>query len=162
MEGFDWDQRGKASSRPENKMKRIGLFLALLLMAAGLCQAANQQAERAFREGRKQERAGKVVEAFEAFRRAAELEPNNTAYVLAREVARQNAAFRFANAGIRLFDRGLYAEAIHELEQAAKIDPSNDFVKQELSRAREAAAPPTTAQAPEAPPAGEPAGPASA
>lgn len=127
-------------------MKRICFCLVVVLAAGGLALAANREAERAFGEGRKLERAGKVVEAFEAYRRAAELEPNDIRFIMAREVARQHAAFRFASAGVLLVDQRRYAEAIRELEQAAKIDPSNDFVKQELERARQAVAPPAPAE----------------
>lgn len=132
-------------------MKRVCVGVVVLLIVSGLAPgsaAANRDAERAFREGRKLARAGKVVEAFEAYRRAAELEPKDIRFIMAREVARQHAAFRFANAGVLLLEQRRYTEAIRELEQAEKIDPSNDFVKQELSRARQAVAPPPPEETP--------------
>jgi general secretion pathway protein D len=120
-------------------MKRVCFCMAICVLAAGLATAANPEAERAFRQGQRLERAGRTLEAFEAYRRAAELEPAEPRYAMSRELARQRAAFPFANAGVRLLDQRRYAEAAQELGRAAEIDPNSDFIKQELARAREAA-----------------------
>lgn len=116
-----------------------GRFLFLLLAVAVAAVAADRQAERADRDGRRLEQQGKLREALEAYTRAAELAPRDPRFILHREMARQRAAFLHVSSGLRLMRRKQYAAAVREFEQAQEIDPSNDFTKQELARAREAA-----------------------
>lgn len=113
----------------------LSLFL-LFLAAAG---AADRQAERAFRQGQRLEREGKLREALDAYTHAAELEPRDPRFVLRREMVRQRAAFQRVSAGLRQVRRKQYAEAVREFEQAHEIDPSNEFTRQELERAKEVA-----------------------
>jgi general secretion pathway protein D len=117
--------------------RAIPVLICLLLLGA-LAPGADRQAERAYREGRRLQRDGKLREAFEAYQRAADLVPRDQRFVVAREMTRQQAAFAYVNAGERLMRAGRYADAIREFEQAADLDPSNDFTQQELKRAREA------------------------
>jgi len=112
--------------------------LICLLLLGGLAPGADREAERAYRNGRRLQRDGKLREAFEAYKRAADREPRDQRFVVAREMTRQQAAFAYVNAGERLMRAGRYADAIPEFEQAADLDPSNDFTQQELKRAREA------------------------
>ena len=119
-------------------MSRI---LCVLLLLAGLGHAADRRAERAYREGVHLERAGKLRQALDAYTRAAELAPSDPRLILRREMARQRAAFQHVGGGLRLSRKKRYAEAVREFEQAWEIDPSNEFTRQQLERAREAAAP---------------------
>jgi tetratricopeptide (TPR) repeat protein len=115
----------------------IPVLICLLLLGA-LAPGADREAERAYRDGRRLQRDGKLREAFEAYKRAADREPRDQRFVVAREMTRQQAAFAYVNAGERLMRAGRYADAIPEFEQAADLDPSNDFTQRELKRAREA------------------------
>ena len=54
-------------------------------------------------------------------------------------MARQRAAFQHVSAGLRLVRQKRYAEAVSQFEQASELDSSNEFVRQQLERAREAA-----------------------
>ncbi len=110
-----------------------------VLLAAAVGGAAERAGARAFRDGQRLEREGRLREAFQAFQRAAELEPRDPRFLLRCEVARQLAAFQYTNSALHLLRRKQFAAAVRELEQAQEIDPSNDFVRQELARAREAA-----------------------
>jgi len=117
--------------------RSIPVLICLLLLGA-LAPGADREAERAYRDGRRLQRDGKLREAFEAYKRAADREPRDQRFVVAREMTRQQAAFAYVNAGERLMRAGRYADAILEFEQAADLDSSNDFTQRELKRAREA------------------------
>ena len=116
-----------------------GRILCVLLLLAGLSQAADRRAQRAYREGQRLEKAGKFREALDAYTRAAELAPNHPRMILRREMARQRAAFQHVSAGLRLVRKKRYAEAVSQFEQASELDPSNEFARQQLESAREAA-----------------------
>ncbi len=122
-------------------MRRVVVCLACLLTLLLAAEAAggDREAARAFREGQRLERQGKLREALEAYTRAAEREKRDPRFVLHREMVRQRAAFQHVSAGLLLLRRRQYAEAAREFEQAHDLDPSNDFTRQELERAREAA-----------------------
>ncbi len=109
------------------------------MLLAGLSWAGSGDAKRLFHEGQRQQQEGKLAEAFESFRRAAQMDPRDPLYVLHREIARQQLAFRHVNAGMHFMRRKQFGDAVRELERAAEVDPSNEFAKQELQRAREAA-----------------------
>jgi general secretion pathway protein D len=115
----------------------IPVLICLLLLGA-LAPGADREAERAYRDGRRLQRDGRLREAFEAYKRAADREPRDQRFVVAREMTRQQAAFAYVNAGERLMRAGRSADAIPEFEQAVDLDPSNDFTQRELKRAREA------------------------
>ncbi len=117
----------------------VGRVLCVLLLLAGLSQAADRRAQRAYREGQRLEKAGKFREALDAYTRAAELAPNHPRMILRREMARQRAAFQHVSAGLRLVRKKRYAEAVSQFEQASELDPSNEFARQKLESAREAA-----------------------
>ena len=117
----------------------VGRVLCVLLLLAGLSQAADRRAQRAYREGQRLEKAGKFREALDAYTRAAELAPNHPRMILRREMARQRAAFQHVSAGLRLVRKKRYAEAVSQFEQASELDPSNEFARQQLESAREAA-----------------------
>ena len=114
------------------------ILCALLLLAAP-SQAADRQAQRAYREGLRLERAGQLREALDAYKSAAELAPRDSRMILRREMARQRAVFQHVRAGLRLVRQERYAEAVIQFEQASELDPSNEFARQQLERAREAA-----------------------
>ena len=116
-----------------------GRILCVLLLLAGLGQAADRQAQRAYREGQRLEKAGKLREALDAYKHAAELAPRDSRMILRREMARQRAVFQHVSAGLRLVRQKRYAEAVSQFEQASELDSSNEFARQQLERAREAA-----------------------
>src|SRR5688572_20274108 len=108
-------------------MGRAAGVLLCIVLAAGLVWAADKDAERAFRQGQRLQQDGKLAEALEAFKRAADLDPRDPRFVLHREITRQQLAFRHVNAGMHLMRRKQYAEAVREFERASEIDPSNEF-----------------------------------
>ena len=114
-------------------------ILCVFLLLAGLGQAADRQAQRAYREGQRLEKAGKLREALDAYKRAAELAPRDPRMILHREMARQRVAFQHVSAGLRLVRQKRYAEAVSQFEQASELDSSNECARQQLERAREAA-----------------------
>ena len=114
-------------------------ILCALLLLAALGQAADRRAERAYRDGLRLERAGKFRQALDAYTLAAELAPRDPRMILRRETARQRVVFQRVSAGLRLVRKKRYAEAVGQFEQASELDPSNEFARQQLERAREAA-----------------------
>ena len=106
--------------------RSIPVLICLLLLGAP-ASGADREAERAYRDGRRLQRDGKLREAFEAYKRAADREPRDQRFVVAREMTRQQAAIAYVNAGERLMRAGRYADAIPEFEQAI-IDPNSKTV----------------------------------
>lgn len=132
---YNREEPGKVAISSTVRVAALGAILGLAAAAAG----GDREAARAYREGLRLERAGKLREALEAYTRASEREPRDARIILRRETVRQRAAFLHVRAGVSLAARKKYVEAVRELELAHQIDPSNEFTRQELDRAREAA-----------------------
>ena len=90
------------------------------------------QAARAFQQGTKLKKAGKLDDAYEKFDRAAELNPHNLDYVTAREFTRQQLVMQALQQGNKAMLEKKEIVAMAEFRRAAEYDPTNDFAIQRL------------------------------
>ncbi|MFY9676288.1 MAG: hypothetical protein WAK13_17645 [Terriglobales bacterium] len=93
----------------------------------------------AFKRGLQLEKSNDLEDAFSQFEEAARLSPENTEYLEAREITRQNLAASHLERGNTDLRQGRRAEALVEFRTALNLDPQNEFAQQ---RVRDAAGPP--------------------
>jgi type II secretory pathway component HofQ len=91
------------------------------------------QAKRAFQQGMKLKKAGKLDQAYDKFERAAELNPHNLDYITAREFARQQLVMEALQRGNKAMAENKEIVAMAEFRRATEYDPTNDFAIQRLS-----------------------------
>ncbi len=96
-------------------------------------------AHNAFERGVRWQKSDKLDEAFSEFEEAARLAPQNSEYLAAREMTRQNLASKHLERGNSDMLQGQQAEALAEFLTALNLDPQNEFAQQ---RVRDAAGPP--------------------
>jgi general secretion pathway protein D len=92
-------------------------------------------ARQAFSRGMKLEQSKSVDEAFVEFEEAARLIPQNTEYMTAREMVRQQVVALHLERGNNNLQEGRQAEALAEFRIALNMDPENEFVQQRLGDA---------------------------
>jgi hypothetical protein len=90
------------------------------------------EAQRAFNQGTKLKKAGKLDEAFDKFERAAELSPHNLDYITAREFTRQQLVMEALERGNKAMAEKKEVVAMAEFRRATQYDPTNDFAIQRL------------------------------
>lgn len=91
-----------------------------------------KQAREAFERGVKLRRSGKNREAFESFEHAARLVPENTDYLSAQEITRQQVVFEHLQRGNASLLAKKQVEAQAEFRAASQLDPSNEFARQRM------------------------------
>jgi tetratricopeptide (TPR) repeat protein len=91
-----------------------------------------KEARPAFERGLELAKAGRAREAFEAFERAAQLAPQNTEYLTAREVLRQQLVLGYLQRGNNFLLAGKSVEAMAEFRGAAELDPANAYARDRL------------------------------
>ncbi len=89
-------------------------------------------ARHAFARGVKLEKAENLDEAFYEFEEAARLVPQNTKYLTAREMARQQVVMTHLQSGKSDLIEGRKVEAVAEFRTALNLDPQNEFAQQRL------------------------------
>jgi tetratricopeptide (TPR) repeat protein len=95
-----------------------------------------RRAAKEFRTALKlQKKRSRMRQAFEHFKAAAALAPDDPKYLSAREVARQELVSEAIQAGSRALAAGNDLEALVRFREALQIDPDNDFARQRLSDA---------------------------
>ena len=98
-------------------------------------------ANHAFARGLKRQQSNELDQAFSEFEEAARLAPQNTEYLVAREMTREHLASTYLDRGNTDLLQGRRAEALAEFSSALNLDPQNEFAQQ---RVRDAAGPPPT------------------
>ncbi|HEY6293858.1 MAG TPA: secretin N-terminal domain-containing protein [Terriglobia bacterium] len=95
-----------------------------------------------YREGRKAELRKDYDTAIIDYEKALQQSPENPRYIISIKLARTKSGTFHLNRGLELLAEGRTDEAVGELQTAARIDPSNERAKQELTRvlAQQAAA----------------------
>ena len=86
-------------------------------------------------------------QAFEEYKRAAELVPRNVEYITARELARQQLVYNHMEHGNKELEAGKQIEALADFRAALALDPSNHFAQQRIVDAAGESVPKTTAPA---------------
>lgn len=90
------------------------------------------EAQRAFKQGMKLKKAGKLDQAFDKFEKAAELNPHNLDYITAREFTRQQLVMEALQRGNKAMAENKEIVAMAEFRRATEYDPTNDFAIQRL------------------------------
>ncbi len=96
-------------------------------------KADAKSAEKHFKQGVKLKDKGHASQAFEHFKRAAELEPTNINYVTAREITRQLVVLQDLERGNQALAKEDRVQAMAAFRQALDLDPGNTFAKQRLT-----------------------------
>lgn len=94
-----------------------------------------RRAEREFRAALKLQKRSRTSEAFERFKAAAKLAPDNAKYFNALELARQDLVVEAIRAGNQAMAAGNQLEALLRLREALQLDPNNEFARQALENA---------------------------
>ena len=94
-----------------------------------------KQAKQAFQRGLKLEKANKLDDAFDEFKKAADLAPRDVEYVTMRELVKQQLVFDHLQRGNGALAGGQQILAMGEFRTALSLDPTNDFAKQRLNDA---------------------------
>ena len=90
-----------------------------------------KQARAAFNRGMKLQE-GAPDEAYDEFKRAAEMVPRNVEYMTAREVARQQLVYNHIQRGNSELQAGKQAQALADFRAAVNLDPSNRFAQERM------------------------------
>jgi general secretion pathway protein D len=109
-----------------NCLRRILVALLPTLFLAG-CAAS-----KAYKQGMELEKVQKYDEALPYFAKAVEENPHDFAYRASYQEAKTFAAIHHADSGRKLREVGNFEGALAEYQLAAKIDPSNRLVDQEI------------------------------
>src|SRR5271169_5100247 len=115
-------------------MKRLGTLLALILILAMGSPSYANEAKAAYNRGVKAESQGQLDAAFEAFRQAYVLKPQEPKYAGAFLRARAAAAEYHLRNGMKLREELKLQEALAEFALATGIDPTNFASGQEAQR----------------------------
>lgn len=90
------------------------------------------QAKRDFHEGVRLKSKGDLDAALEKFEKAADLDPANVNYVTAREITRQDLAYRALQRGNKAMLEKKEIVAMAEFREALQYDPTNIYAMQRL------------------------------
>lgn len=112
---------------------QVGLFIVLMLTLA----AHADKAHSAYKQGVADEVQNKTDAAYEAYKRAYELRPNDPRYLAAYTRLRFHAGSEHLHKGEVLLDAGKLQLALAEFLRAAEIDTANIFAQQEARRTQE-------------------------
>ena len=94
-----------------------------------------RRAEREFRAALKLQKRSRTTDAFEHFKAAAKLAPDNPKYLKALELARQDLVVEAIRAGNQAKAAGHQIEALLRFREALQLDPNNEFARQTLENA---------------------------
>jgi general secretion pathway protein D len=116
-------------------MKRFLCGCLVLMVALFATLPANADNSRSlYSKGQKAEARQQYQQAYEFFKQAYDLHPENTQFRSSFERMRFLAAAGHVHQGQVLRDQGKLSEALKEFQQAAMIDPSSDIAQQEILR----------------------------
>jgi general secretion pathway protein D len=90
------------------------------------------EAKSAFESGVKLKNSGKLEEAFDKFKQAAQLNPHSVDYVTAREITREELAMDAIERGNKALSEQKQIVAMAEFRRALQFDPNNQFAVQRL------------------------------
>jgi type II secretory pathway component GspD/PulD (secretin) len=127
-------------------MRWARYILALVTLAAGVFAADQphaktpskkdlKDAKSAFSRGLKLQNSKHLNEALHEFDSAVQLAPQNTQYLTAREMVRQQLVFEHMERGNASMEHGRQIEALAEFRGAMELDPQNTYARQRLADA---------------------------
>ncbi|HET9409677.1 MAG TPA: cohesin domain-containing protein [Candidatus Sulfotelmatobacter sp.] len=107
----------------------------ILLLAAAVCVAvAADSAKRSYERGQDAEARQSFEQAYDFYKRAYDLKPQDLRYRAAFERVRFEAASQIVHRGQKMRDEGLLQDALAEFQKAVGIDPSLFIGQQELKK----------------------------
>jgi general secretion pathway protein D len=126
-------------------MRKLLLTLAMV-SATALAQAPQQpvalapmaspqdqkSAKKEYKEGIKAKEQGHTNQAYDHFKRAAQLDPHSMEYLTARELVRQYLVYDQIEKGNQALSAGMQIEAMGAFRSALELDPENAFARQRL------------------------------
>jgi general secretion pathway protein D len=115
-------------------MRRSLFLLFVLVLGIGAIPVLAESAEHAYKAGDRAEKKNDYDGAYEAFKDAHELKPNDPKYMAAYLRLRFYAGGQHIHAGEQLRDADKLQEALAEFRHAAEIDASNFEALQEIRR----------------------------
>jgi len=115
-------------------MKRALVLLFVLILGTPAIPVLAESAEHAYKEGDRAEKKNDYDAAYEAFKQAHQLKPNDPKYMAAFLRLRFYAGGQHIHAGEQLRDADKLQEALAEFRHAAEIDASNFAALQEVRR----------------------------
>ena len=115
-------------------MKRWLFLLFVSIVGIPAVPVLAESAEHAYKAGDRAEKKNDYDAAYEAFREAHELKPNDPKYMAAYLRLRFYGGGQHIHAGEQLRDAGKLQEALAEFRHAAEIDASNFAALQEIRR----------------------------
>lgn len=131
-------------------------ILLLLVCCSPFCLASRAQAQSAkryFNQGQAEEAQNDIIAAYEAYKHAYELKPQDLRYRTTWERVRVAAAAEYVKEGERFAAQGTLAPALAAFLKALDADPSNELaesdarrLERQLEQPGHAAAPPRPAQ----------------
>lgn len=120
---------GKIGRKAPGRIWWLAVAIGGVLIYTG-CSSASV----AFREGRKAEEQKDYDSAVIDFRKALQLQPNNTQFLIHEHEARSKASLAHLARGRELLKQNRPGEASGEFQKAVSIDPGNQAAAQELQR----------------------------
>jgi general secretion pathway protein D len=119
-------------------MRRVYRPAVLLLLAVAVTLAfAADNAKTLFQKGKEAEARQNYEQAYDFYKQAYELKPQNLEYRASYERLRFLAGASHVHRGQLLRDSGQLEQALAEFQKAAEIDPSSFIAQQEVRRTKE-------------------------
>lgn len=117
-------------------MRKVTAALTVMFLCAAILSAA-ESAKSLFQKGVKAEARQDYEAAFEAYKAAYQLKPEELNYRVPYERTRMLAAGAKVKRGQKLREQGDLAGALAQFEKAIEVDPSNDLAAQEMRRTQQ-------------------------
>jgi general secretion pathway protein D len=118
-------------------MKQPGIWVVVLFLLAFSLPASADQASAAYKRGTHAEANNQYEQAYDAYAEAHTLKPKDANYYAAYLRLRFYVAVDDVRAGQQLRDAGKLQEALAKFNQAAEIDETNFYAKEEARRTEE-------------------------
>jgi general secretion pathway protein D len=115
-------------------MMRLRILLIPMVFLFVSSPAYSDDAKAAFNRGARAQSQNQYDEAYEAYKQAFALKPNEPKYEMAYLRSRALAAEQHVQAGQSLREHGKLQEALGEFQKAAEIDHANHLAEQEVRR----------------------------
>jgi general secretion pathway protein D len=118
-------------------LKRLALFLGLIVVFVIAAGARTRKGEGLLKKGREAESRKQWEVALDFYEQAMLDDPEDTAYQLAGRRVRFQAAMARVDSGQKLRAAGKLEEALADFQKAYAIDPSSSIAEQEIRRTRQ-------------------------
>src|ERR1700730_17680947 len=115
-------------------MKRLHTLMTSILVPHFILPVNADKANTAFKQGAGAEAQNSYDAAYEAYKQANDLKPNNPIFMAAYTRMRFYAATEHVRTGQLLRDKGKLTEAFAEFQRATEIDRSSVIAQQETQR----------------------------